>query len=139
MALTEALRTGVLIGASARLDGLLASRVIHAGFDASLAPQQGALPRPLADLLQWRQFLTRSGALAFLDAPWTPVYIAVLWILHPALGVLALVFVGVQALLAWQGHHRTLAPAAAAGRSAAGRRPTCATSCGARKRSRRWA
>jgi ATP-binding cassette subfamily C exporter for protease/lipase len=118
MALAEALRTRVLIGAGVRLDRLLAARVFDAGFDAALAPTPSAAPRPLADLIQLRQFLTGGGVIAFFDAPWVPIYIGVLWLLHPWLGALALVFASLQFLLVWFGHRRTVAPGEAAAASA---------------------
>ncbi len=121
MALAEALRTRVLVGAGVRLDRVLAGRVFDAGFRAALAPVPSAAPRPLADLIQLRQFLTGGGVIAFFDTPWVPIYIGVLWLLHPWLGVMALAFAALQFLLVWLGHQRTVAPAeqAAASGSAA--------------------
>jgi ATP-binding cassette subfamily C exporter for protease/lipase len=49
--------------------------------------------------------------ISFLDAPWTPIYIAVLFLLHPFLGWVALVFALFQAALAWWGHRRAVEPA----------------------------
>ncbi len=119
MALAEALRTRVLVGAGERLDRLLAPRVFDAGFDAALAPVPNAGHRPLADLIQLRQFVTGGGVIAFFDAPWVPVYVAVLWLLHPWLGVMALAFAALQFLLVWFGHRRTVAPGEASAASAA--------------------
>jgi ATP-binding cassette subfamily C exporter for protease/lipase len=119
MALTEWLRAHALVGAGVRLDRLLAGRVFDAGFHAALAPRPSEVPRPQADLIQLRQFLTGGGVIAFFDLPWVPIYIAVLWLLHPWLGVMALGFAGLQFLLVWLGHQRTVAPAEKAARSAA--------------------
>ncbi len=38
-----------------------------------------------------RQAMTGGGVLALFDAPWTPIYILVCFMLHPALGGLATV------------------------------------------------
>ena len=45
----------------------------------------------LRDLAQLRAFLGSKASSPVLDAPWTPVFVAVIWLLHPWLGVLALV------------------------------------------------
>lgn len=49
--------------------------------------------------MQVRQFVTGSGIVAFLDAPWTIVYILVLFILHPAVGFFGVFAVFIQVLL----------------------------------------
>ena len=79
-----------------------------------------AAQQPLTDLTQLRQFLTGNGIFAFFDAPWTPIYIAVLFFLHPFLGGVAIVFALVQAALVWFGHRRTVAPAQASSEALAG-------------------
>ncbi|WP_305825132.1 type I secretion system permease/ATPase [Massilia brevitalea] len=119
VALAEWWRTRVLVQAGQRLDAALAGPLMDADFAASLQGKgTAASARPLADLIQVRQFLTGPGILAFFDAPWAPIYIAVLFVLHPALGALALVFAAIQCLLAWQGHGRSVAPADAASKAA---------------------
>src|SRR5690606_16657345 len=37
-----------------------------------------------------RAFLGGDAVLAFLDAPWMPIFVAIIWLLHPTLGALAL-------------------------------------------------
>lgn len=44
----------------------------------------------LADVGDLRSFAGGDAILAFLDAPWSPVFIAVIWLMHPLLGVVAL-------------------------------------------------
>lgn len=118
MALAEWLRSRVLIGTGVRLDRALGSRLFQAGLASNLIARRDLGPQPQADLIHLRQFITGSGALAMFDAPWTPLYIAVLWVLHPGLGMMALVFAAVQCLLATLGHRRTVEPAETAARSA---------------------
>ena len=43
----------------------------------------------LPDIAALRSFLGGDAILAFFDAPWTPIFIAFIWLLHPGLGVLA--------------------------------------------------
>ena len=117
MAFAEWMRSRVLVRAGVQLDGLLGTRVFNASFEANLAPSGVSPARAFGDLIQIRQFLTGNGILAFFDTPWTPIYMAVLFILHPMLGFLALFFAAVQGALAWFGHRKTVAPAEAASKA----------------------
>lgn len=51
---------------------------------------KGRSPAGLGDIQDIRNFIGGDAILAFLDAPWTPVFIAVIWLMHPVLGVIAL-------------------------------------------------
>ena len=114
MAFAEWMRTKVLVHAGVRLDERLGTQVFNATFEAHLS-QSGAAPaRAFGDLIQVRQFLTGNGIFAFLDAPWSPIYMAVLYLMHPWLGFLGLIFAIVQAALAWFGHRHTVVPSEAA-------------------------
>ena len=114
MAFAEWLRSRLLVRTGVRLDERLGTQVFNASFESHLN-QAGTSPaRSFGDLIQVRQFLTGNGIFAFFDAPWAPIYMAVLFMLHPLLGVLGLVFALIQTLLAWFGHRHTLAPSEAA-------------------------
>ncbi|SEF26576.1 type I secretion system permease/ATPase [Variovorax sp. NFACC27] len=114
LALSEWLRSRLLVRASLRFDRQLGTRVFNGSFQACLGQSAPSASRPFADLNQIRQFLTGPGVFALFDAPWTPIYIAVIFFLHPWLGVLALGFALVQAALAWFGQRKTVAPSEAA-------------------------
>jgi ATP-binding cassette subfamily C exporter for protease/lipase len=111
MACSEWLRSRVLVRAGMRFDEQLSTRVFNASFEANLSQSSTAPSRAFGDLIQIRQFMTGSGIFALFDAPWAPIYIAVTFLLHPWLGILALVFAVIQAALAWFGHRHTVAPA----------------------------
>jgi ATP-binding cassette subfamily C exporter for protease/lipase len=114
MAFAEWMRSRLLVSTGVRLDEQLSSQVFNASFEAHLS-QAGTSPsRSFGDLIQIRQFLTGNGIFAFFDAPWTPIYMAVLFFLHPWLGILGVVFALIQAGLAWFGHRHTVAPSEAA-------------------------
>lgn len=88
----EWLRSQILIIASMRLDALLGPRVHDAIFVRTLATAgRQADPQPLGDLDRLRQFLTGQGLFALLDAPWLPIYVAVMFMFHPWFGVTAIV------------------------------------------------
>jgi ATP-binding cassette subfamily C protein EexD len=86
----EWVRSQILIVASSRLDLLLGDRVFDSVFLQTLASGgKVATAQPLGDLQQLRQFLTGPGLFAFFDAPWLPIYIAVMFLFHPLFGVVA--------------------------------------------------
>ena len=119
MAFSEWMRSRVLVRSGVRLDEALGTRVFNASFESYLSQSSAGPARAFGDLIQIRQFLTGNGIFAFFDAPWAPIYIAVLFLLHPMLGWLAIFFAMVQMALAWFGHRHTVAPAEAAGQAAA--------------------
>jgi PrtD family type I secretion system ABC transporter len=55
----------------------------------------------MRDLATVRAFLGGPGVLAFCDAPWTLIYLLLIYLFHPALGVLATIFTVLLVLLAW--------------------------------------
>jgi ATP-binding cassette subfamily C exporter for protease/lipase len=84
----ELARRRLLSRTGAWLDTELAAPVIRRGVEAPLIGARGEAG--LADLRELRSFLSGDAILAFLDAPWMPVFIAIIWLMHPTLGVLAL-------------------------------------------------
>ena len=90
-ALLEWVRGLALIRGSAALDLRLGPRVFDAAFDRGLRTGGASSPaQALGDLANLRQFLTGRGLFAFLDAPWTPVFLGVIFLLHPVLGLFSL-------------------------------------------------
>jgi ATP-binding cassette subfamily C exporter for protease/lipase len=117
MGLAEWGRSRLLIQAGVRLDNLVSARVFDASFSASLNETVKNPAQMFGDFTQIRQFLTGSGILTFFDAPWTLIYLAVLFFLHPWLGYLALVFMALQGTLAWWGQRHTVMPSQTAANS----------------------
>src|SRR4051794_15872283 len=85
----DAVRARVLTRASIRLDQKIAARVMTAIIDRS-ANSGGARSQLLRDFDTFRQFITGMGIHAIFDLPWAPIYIAVIFVLHPFLGAFAL-------------------------------------------------
>jgi ATP-binding cassette subfamily C exporter for protease/lipase len=119
MAFAEWLRSRLLVASGVRLDAKLSTQVFNASFEAYLGQVGAGASRAFGDLIQIRQFLTGNGIFAFFDAPWTPIYMVVLYLLHPMLGVMGVVFALFQAALAWFGHRHSLAPSEAAAKASA--------------------
>lgn len=82
----EILRSRVLVRIGGRLDGVLNRRIFDAIFDLAIRRPGGASVGALRDLDTVREFLTGSGLFAFFDTPWTPIYFATVFLIHPLLG-----------------------------------------------------
>ena len=89
MGLLELVRSRVLVRVGARVDGLLSARVVDAVLRRALARGGADGDAPLADLKSLREFLSGQGPFAFFDAPWVPIYLAVIFVMHPLLGYVA--------------------------------------------------
>jgi ATP-binding cassette subfamily C protein EexD len=96
----EWVRSQILIRVSTRFDLLLNERLYRVLFRQALVSGGKASAQPLNDLLVLRQFLTGNGLFAFFDAPWLPVYIGLLFLFHPAFGVVTVISAIVLILLA---------------------------------------
>lgn len=119
MGALELIRSRVLVRTGARLDGLLSARVFAAVFVRGLGSAGGQSSRPLMDLDTLRQFLTGPGPFALFDAPWVPVYLVVVFMLHPVLGLVALAGAAVLFTIALLNEVRTREPLRRAGTEAA--------------------
>jgi ATP-binding cassette subfamily C exporter for protease/lipase len=101
MSFSEWVRSRLLVRAGVRFDEYLNSRVFKASFDAQLNQVTHNPIQSFTDLTNLRQFLTGNGIFAIFDTPWTPVYIVVLFMMHPVLGWSAVFFTFLLAFLAW--------------------------------------
>lgn len=109
MAFAEWLRSRLLVRVGIKLDQELNTRVFNASFEAYLSSKQQNPTEAFADLTNVRQFITGAGIIALFDAPWTPIYIMALFLLHPFLGLLAIVFCLIQMAMTYVGYLMTYA------------------------------
>lgn len=86
----EIVRSRILVRVGNRIDTLVSERLYGAMFRKSLLMAGKQTAQPLNDLTSLRQFLTGNGLFAFFDAPWIPVYIAVLFLFNVWFGVFAI-------------------------------------------------
>jgi ATP-binding cassette subfamily C protein EexD len=83
-------RSRIMVRVSTRLDVLLSREVYKASFKRALeSGGMDASAQSLNDLTGLRQFLSGNGLFAFFDAPWLPIYIAVMFMFHPWFGWVA--------------------------------------------------
>lgn len=94
----ELVRSRMLVRVGNRLDTNINARLYGAMFRRSVVSQGQQSAQPLNDLTSLRQFLTGNGLFAFFDAPWVPVYLGVLFLFHPWLGIFA-TFAGIVLLV----------------------------------------
>ena len=110
MGFAEWLRSRLLVRAGARFDEAINTLVFNASFERSLLQRSRNPHQSFSDLTAVRQFLTGQGVFAAMDIPWTFVYLAVLFLMHPWLGWLAVVFMVPMSFLAWLAHKASSAP-----------------------------
>ncbi len=113
LAALEVVRSRLLVRLGARFDAQLSGLVFMRTLTAGRSGQS------LRDLDQLRNFLTGSHILSLLDAPWMPIYIGLVYLLHPMLGHVALVGGVLLFLLALWNERDTREPLAEAGKQMA--------------------
>jgi len=91
-------RARILINYGVVLDQRVSGRLFSSLFDAAVRGEPSARSQALRDLDQFRQTATGVGAAAVFDVPWIPVFLIVLFIIDPLVGVVTLV--GAIALMA---------------------------------------
>ncbi len=116
-ALSEWLRSRLLVRAGLRMDEKLSPRVFEAAFESQLAGAQHDAHQAFTHLTNIRQFFTGAGVIALFDVPWTPIYIIVISLLHPLLGIIAIVFALIQLGMAFLTHQFTYSSSEAAARA----------------------
>ena len=118
MSTLEMIRTRVLIRVGNCLDMDLNRRIFSAAFERNLSRAGGNPAQALQDLAQVRQFLTGNGLFAFFDAPWTPIYLLVCYLIHPLLGLITLIGSLILVGLAYLTEKATQKPLAEANQAA---------------------
>jgi len=82
-------RAGALAWAGRALDRRLSPAALATVLRDAAAPGGRADSDALRDIAQLRSFLAGSGIHAFFDAPWMPIYVGVIALMHPVLGLTA--------------------------------------------------
>nr|WP_306283210.1 type I secretion system permease/ATPase [Mesorhizobium sp. LMG17149] len=84
----DLMRATILTRASVRLDRLLSARIVAASVETTQSGSSQS--QPVRDFDTFRQVITGMGINALFDLPWSPIYIAIIFLLHPWLGFFAL-------------------------------------------------
>jgi PrtD family type I secretion system ABC transporter len=91
MAVLDGVRSVVLIRLSGWIDRTVSGSVLRGSVAATLSAGRDPSVQGLRDLNTVRTFLSGPTVFPIMDAPWTPVFLVVLFMLHPWLGVFALI------------------------------------------------
>jgi len=91
LGLLELIRSRVLVRIGISLDHRISGRVFSAIMRQSLSPEHGKVfAGALHELTVLRQFITGPAPATLFDSPWVPVYLAIIFMFHWTLGLLAL-------------------------------------------------
>jgi PrtD family type I secretion system ABC transporter len=90
LAALEATRALILVRLGARLEHSLNHRVIEVALCASLRSGEGPSEQALTDFDTIRSFVWSAVPAALLDVVWAPVFVLVMFVFHPLLGLVAL-------------------------------------------------
>lgn len=89
MAAVDAARAQVLIRCGIRLDQMISPRVFEALVVRSSRQGFSRGAQTMREFDQFRTFITGPGIYFAFDLPWIPVYLLLLFFIHPLLGVVA--------------------------------------------------
>ncbi len=89
LAVLEALRARLLVRAGLALDEIVSRPVLAELLRSAVSPKGSAQPYAMRDLATLRAFLSGRGIFAFFDAPWAPVFVALIYVFHPVFGMIA--------------------------------------------------
>ena len=89
LGILEWARSGLFSVAASRFEGILSGRAAAAAMALSLADPGRASDRPVRDLRQLRRFIASPVSGALFDAPFSPLFLLVLFMLHPLFGLWA--------------------------------------------------
>ncbi len=90
MAALDVLRARLLVRMGTVLHESVSARLFNAMIERAAAHPRDAVREAQKDLHDIRQFVSGTGLVAIIDAPWAVVFMTVIFIIHPLLGSVAL-------------------------------------------------
>ena len=88
--LLDLVRMRILGRLGARFELNVGQPILKSAMRRRVQGKSGHGDNPAADITGFRDFISGPTLTAFFDAPWIPLYLGVLYILHPLLGALGL-------------------------------------------------
>ena len=96
----DLMRMRILNRLGARFELKVGGPILRSAIRRRLQGKPSSGDNPAADITGLRDFISGSALVAFFDAPWIPIYLGVLYMLHPYLGALGLAGAVVLTILA---------------------------------------
>ncbi len=87
----EFVRSRILVRIGRRIEETMRTRTFNTVADISLHKSANIGSQPVNDLGTIRQYLAGPGPIAFLDMPWVPIYMLIVFLLHWVIGVASIV------------------------------------------------
>lgn len=98
----QSIRTAILVDIADFLDKKLSSFLIHISFDSLKSDLSKAPPsHNIKDLNAIKAFISGQQFITAIDAPWSLVYILVIFLIHPFLGWIIVLGAVLLVLMAW--------------------------------------
>ncbi len=91
MGILENVRSRILVRVGSQIDGRLSIPVFEAMLRRRLWRGRNENGQSMNDLRTLREFLSGPGPFAFFDAPWVPIYLGVIFLLHPLLFLVSII------------------------------------------------
>ena len=92
-------RGRILVWIGTWIDRRIGGSVLAAGIESAVIGREPSV-QGLRDVSTVRSFLTGAGIFPLMDAPWTPIFIVIVFLLHPMLGWISLIGAGILFALA---------------------------------------
>lgn len=83
MGIIEVVRSRILVNANNAMDLMLAPYLLKKMVEGATSPEGNPYTYALKDLQTVRTFLTGQGIIQLFDAPWLPIYMIILYLMHP--------------------------------------------------------
>jgi len=106
-AVLEFVRTALVGRAAARFDAALSGPAFNAAVDAARISSSQAGETPIKDLKTLRQTIGSQALLSFFDAPFAPIFLVLVFMLHWVLGVVSLLGAATLVTLAVMNERQT--------------------------------
>lgn len=118
MEMLELVRGEVMSRAATRVDESLRQRLFDGAFETNLKRGGVGSTQVFSDLKTLRDFMPSPAAMAFMDTPASLVFLVIVFMIHPSLGVFAMMGAVVQVLVAVRTEKRTMPALTEANRAA---------------------